>query len=423
MQTNFILKSAAVVFVLIFILVFVAGLELEKTSKNLSFPQVPPLWTFRSVDTMKYSRDVAREKLKDSSYDKIIDQQVKNIAATGASHIAIGTPYDSEFLPFLKRWVAAARKYKLHVWFRGNWSGWEGWFGFAKISPEEHLAKTREFLSKNADLFEDGDVFTACPECENGGPGDPRQTGKVTEHRHFLISEYNMMQEIFKKTDKKVIFNYNSMNGDIARLIMDKDTTRSLGGVVVIDHYVKTPEKLVKDVKDFAGRSGGRVVLGEFGAPIPDIHGDLSDKEQADWIRNALSQLSEVKELEGINYWVSVGGSTQIWNDNGSPREAVAVVRSYFSPDTVSGQVRDEVGKIPENLSVMVGGKSEILAQGNFRFISRNSPTVVIVAAPGHKTQTLKLNHSIMPHQIILEKERESLWFRFLKFVKDWMGK
>src|SRR3989344_6298983 len=83
-----------------------------------------------SIDTMKYSRDVAREKLNSSSFDEVIDKQVSEISATGATHIAIGTPYDDEFLPFLKRWVVAARKYNLKVWFRGNLSGWEEWFGY-----------------------------------------------------------------------------------------------------------------------------------------------------------------------------------------------------------------------------------------------------------------------------------------------------
>jgi len=70
-------------------------------------------WQIQSVDTMKYSRDIAREKLDDPTFDSIIDRQVKDIAATGATHVAVGTPYDEEFVPFLTRWVNAARKYKL----------------------------------------------------------------------------------------------------------------------------------------------------------------------------------------------------------------------------------------------------------------------------------------------------------------------
>jgi hypothetical protein len=37
-------------------------------------------WKFESIDTMKYSRDLSREKLHDESFDKTIDLQVKQIA-------------------------------------------------------------------------------------------------------------------------------------------------------------------------------------------------------------------------------------------------------------------------------------------------------------------------------------------------------
>lgn len=82
-------------------------------------PQVEmvPLWEVRSIDTVKYSRDLASEKLEDPSFDEVIDLQVKNIAQTGATHVAIGTPYDPKFLPFLRKWVSAARKNRLNVWF------------------------------------------------------------------------------------------------------------------------------------------------------------------------------------------------------------------------------------------------------------------------------------------------------------------
>jgi hypothetical protein len=75
---------------------------------------------------MKYSRDLAREKLGNPSFDKVIDDQISRIAGTGATHVALGVPYDPEFLPIMRRWVTAIRKYNLKVWFRGNLSGWEG---------------------------------------------------------------------------------------------------------------------------------------------------------------------------------------------------------------------------------------------------------------------------------------------------------
>src|SRR3989344_8216148 len=130
-----------------------------KKAEIISQKEKKHSWEVTSIDTMKYSRDVAREKLGDLSFDRVIEEQIKNIAGTGATHVAIGTPYDSEFLPYLKRWVNTARKYSLKVWFRGNWSGWEGWFEYSKITRAEHIKKTKEFISKHQDIFEDGDVF------------------------------------------------------------------------------------------------------------------------------------------------------------------------------------------------------------------------------------------------------------------------
>lgn len=280
---------------------------------------------------MKYSRDLSREKLQDQSFNTVIDTQVQNIAKTGATHVAIATPYDEEFVPILTRWVQAARKYKLHVWFRGNFSGWEKWFDYPEISRDEHIAKTQLFILSHADLFVDGDVFSACPECENGGPGDPRRTGDITGHRNFLIAEYAVTKSAFKQVNKKVTSNYNSMNGDVARAIMDKETTSKLDGIVVIDHYVATPEQLTNDIREIANQAQGKVVLGEFGAPIPDINGDMTEAEQAAWLESALRKLITNKNLIGVNYWVNVGGSTALWNDTGLPKKAVNTITKYFS--------------------------------------------------------------------------------------------
>ncbi|NTU72730.1 carboxypeptidase regulatory-like domain-containing protein [Candidatus Roizmanbacteria bacterium] len=298
----------------------------------------------QSIDTMKFSRDVAREKLTDPFYDKEIYTQVKNIAATGATHVAVATPYDDEFIPFLTRWVTAARTYHLNVWFRGNFSGWEGWFDYPKIDRRTHLEKTIAFITKNPRLFEDGDIFTACPECENGGPGDPRQTQDYSGFKSFLIEENNVVQKTFQKIGKKVTTNYYSMNGDVANAIMNKETTAALGGVVTVDHYVSKTTKLVTDLKKFANQSGGSVVLGEFGAPIPDLQGEMTETEQAVWIKNTLSSLVTVPQLISVNYWTNKGSSTELWNEDNSPKKAVKALTEYYTPYNLTGTVRDAAG-------------------------------------------------------------------------------
>ena len=135
---------------------------------------------------------------------------------------------------------------------------------------------------------------------------------------------------MFEKIGKKVASNYSSMNGDVANLIMDKETTKALGGIVVVDHYVASPEQLIIDIKALAKKSGGRIVLGEFGAPIPDIHGNMSEEEQMEWLEKALRRLSNMEEVIGMNYWTNTGSSTQLWDAKGNARLGVEIIKKYY---------------------------------------------------------------------------------------------
>jgi len=377
-------------------------------------------WEFQSIDTMKYSRDTAREHLNNSDFDQVIDTQVGNIAGAGATHVGLGTPYDAEFLPFLKRWVAAARKHNLKVWFRGNWSGWEGWFEYPKINRSQHLEKTREFILQNAQLFEDGDVFTACPECENGGPGDPRSNNDASGHRKFLIDEFKVTTDAFAKIKRQVKSNYHSMNGDVARLIMDRTTAQALGWNIVLDHYVKTADQLTGDIRDLVSRSGGKVVLGEFGAPIPDIHGDMTPEAQAAWLEEAMSKLIHTPEVVGLNYWTAVGGSTQLWDDKGNPRPAVEVLKKYYSPKTFSGVVKNQLAKPVAGAQIFYRGR-QFLAdkEGKFNLPLLDSTDNFTVIAAGYKDHGAKISEADSGVQITLVKDKPNLWFRIRMFVRN----
>lgn len=407
------------------VLVGVVGLLVvlsDTLPKNVTVYPNPraTLWTFQSVDTMKRSRDLAREKLHDASFDAEIDWEMRDIAETGATHVAIATPYDDEFLPFLKRWVAAARRAHLQVWFRGNWSGWEGWFGYANMTRDEHLEKTRRFISVHPELFEDGDVFSACPECENGGPGDPRSTGDVAGYRKFLLDEYAMMKWSFASIRRDVVPGFFSMNGDVARLIMDTETTAKTGGLITVDHYVKTPEQLDGDARDFISQSGGKLILGEFGAPIPDIHGTMTEDEQALWLEDTLSQLSTVPGILGMNYWTSLGSSTAIWNDSGKPRKAVNILTRFYKPVVVFGVVMDELGRSIPNAAVSIGSISAMArADGYFELrapISSDDMTPLHISAEGYIPRDIPRERSSMT--IVLSREHENWWFRFEKWIQ-----
>ncbi len=383
------------------------------------------IWATQSVDTMKYSRDFANTKKNDPSFKATIQKQLQQIASTGATYVAIATPYDSEFLPFLKSWVDAARKQGLHVWFRGNWSGWEGWFGYPRITRAQHIDKTRQFILQNPDLFADGDIFSPCPECENGGPGDPRMTGDIAGHRAFLISEYQATKQAFQDINKDVISNYISMNADEARLIMNKDTTKALDGIVTIDHYVKTPEQLDKDITDIAEQSGGKVVLGEWGAPIPDLQGSMTDAEQAAWIDSALKLLSQNKNVVGLNYWINTGGSTELWSSNGIAHTAVSVLQEWYKPHIVYGFVRDELGAPIENGIIRTAyGDVAIGGGGYYRMnLSIHGNTSVSVIAPGYITKAFSYASNDSWVDVTLVKQKKSFFYRvkqILNMINPW---
>src|SRR3989344_1453844 len=291
-------------------------------------------WEIQSIDTTKYSRDLAREKLNDDSFNEIIEFQVKQIALARASHIAISTPYDAEFAPYLVRWVGVARKNNLNVWFRGNLSGWEGWFEYPEITKSEHAEAIAKFLVENQLLFMDGDIFDPCPECENGALGDPRHTGKLNEYREFLKDEHQKISETFTSLGKDVLIAH-SMNADVAKLVMNQDTTKKLGGMVTIDHYVADSGKFLSDIREIERIIGGDILIGEFGVPIPDIHGELDESGQSAFIKQTLDILSAQSYVKGVNYWTGFGGSSSLWRDDFSEKSAVDVVEKYYKPDII----------------------------------------------------------------------------------------
>jgi len=292
-------------------------------------------WKIKSVDTMKYSRDLALEQLHNPAFDENIEDQVKAIVATGANYIAIGTPYDEQFFPYLKRWVSISRKYRLNIWLRGNFSGWQGWFNYKIINdPNEHVRLIREFIANHPTLFEEGDIFDPCTECENGSYGDPRDTQLISEYRQFLINERNTAIAEFQKIGINVTV-LTSMNFDVARLIMDKETAKAMGSIVTIDHYVKQPQKLHDDIANLAKQSEAKIILGEFGAPIPDIHGRFTEAEQADWINNVLTLISRQKDLIGLNYWVAAGGTTSILNQKNSQRFGAFILEKFYKLESL----------------------------------------------------------------------------------------
>ena len=154
---------------------------------------------------------------------------------------------------------------------------------------------------------------------------------------------------------------------------------------MVIDHYVPTPQKLEADIRQIAILSGGKIVLGEFGVPIPDIHGKLTEEAQSIWVDEALQRISKISELVGVNYWTSVGGSTEIWNEDGSPEKAVEVLTYYYTTKIISGRVVDELGKPIKNVRVSSLYRNALTeSNGEFSLVYLEESPKFIVSAEGY---------------------------------------
>ncbi|MBN1169275.1 hypothetical protein JXA63_05285 [Candidatus Woesebacteria bacterium] len=397
------------IFIILTVLFFLVSADVAKACEDR-------FWEVQSIDTMKYSRDLAREKLKDPYFKEIIEEQVEEIAETGATHVAIGTPYDVEFLPYIKVWVELARANNLKVWYRGNISGWEGWFNYPLITPEEHVRKVVQFIKVNPELFEDGDIFSSCPECENGVIGDPRSEVSVEDFRSFIVKEYSEVKKAFKDIDKDVKANYFSMNADVAYLVMDEDTTDALDGLVTVDHYIKDPKKYGVDIKRLVSRSGGNIVIGEFGAPIPDIHGSMSEEKQSEWIDLALSEMVN-DDVVGVNYWTYTSSSTGIWTEGNRAKHAIEVVDKYFRPRKIVIKVENELGKVIKNARASLGAKTfSVNEDGIISILLYDDDNLVDITSENYKTQTFKSGDLTEGQVIVLIKEKENIFFRIGKF-------
>lgn len=333
------------------------------------------------IDTMKVSRDRARELINSPQAASIIKQHIDTIASLGATCVAIGTPYDEEFQPYMKMWITEARKAGLTVWFRGNWSSWEGWFSYPKnMTPEQHVQKTAEFIQNHPDLFLDGDIFSANVEPENGGPFHPfNSQEKRIGLQKYLQAEQIAVKNAFSSINKKVTTNWISLSGGVARGMLDQQTVDALDGIVTLDHYVASPEGMREYIDLFHEPFGATIVFGEFGAPIPDINGVMDEKEQATFMDSVLWELFlERKKIGGVNYWTLTESSTALLDNNNVKREVAAVLRKYYVPGEVIIQVRDNHGRPLENVIITVrdndaiertdkaGKASVIMPQGTY---------------------------------------------------------
>jgi hypothetical protein len=423
-KSSAVLRSLAAMFLVV---VFAMALQTgnKQIEANQGFFPVPPLgqlWHFQCIDTMKYSRDAAREYLGDTARAQaLVASQVQEIKSLGATCVSVATPYDEEFYPYLKIWADAVHKSGLTVWFRGNFSGWEGWFSYPLLkSADEHHAKLTAFITKHPELFSEGDIVSPAPEAENGILGNPwasSTAGKAL--RDFVWKSADTCQKAIISIHKKVNCGYFSANGDVARDVYNHDVLQKAGAVTVIDHYISSTVKYGQDLDLYVSKQGLPVVVGEFGAPIEDIHGTMTETEQAQFVGELLRQMYVHKnQILGLNYWVLNGGSTALLNSDGTERKVTEVVRDYFMSGVVFGHVQDGIGRPVKFVTVSTGdGVQQVQTDANGDFSLSVPPSAFdLVTGGGAYTQITSRTGTTRAGQVHVtlrvDPVHPSLWYR-----------
>ena len=347
-------------------------------------------WEVQSIDTMKTSRDQTLYKMNEREYDEQIEEEVRQIKNLGAIYVTVDGAYDEEYVSWLKRWVKTARQNNLRVWYRGNFSGWHGWFGPKNMSRQQHKVELKKFILNNSNLFEDGDIFTACPECEYGGPGNPLATKDYEGFRAFMIEEIDIMQESFDAIGKDVVYTYTSMNPDVAKQIVNNDLLKKLNNTVTLDYFFEDISVLSEGLDYFREKFPGiRFVIGEFGAPIPEINGSMSPNEKAEFIGSVMKYLYEQNDVIGVNYWVSTGGATELFDAELRPTKSAGIVGSYFSAKQISGVVRGSANQRLSGIAVSVSGENKFTKtdiNGFYRLPILDQSTTLIFSGSEYKT-------------------------------------
>lgn len=379
----------------------------------LAIPAQRTFWKYQCIDTMKTSRDKARTWPQLPDVAQRVEKEIRAIKNAGSNCVAIDTPYDDEFLPYLKLWVGTARENGLSVWFRGNFSSWEGWFGYARgMTTKQHRERTSRFIKNNRDIFADGDIFTPNPEAENGGPYNQVEIEEYPSFRNYLIEEYTASKNDFASLAKDVAVNWLSMNGGLAKRMLDKPTVTAIGGVVTIDHYIKAPEEMTSFISYFSNQFGSHTVIGEFGAPIPDINGTMTDDAQANFVAQLLHELYKNRDkVDGINYWTLSDGSTALLNPDYSPKPVYTKIQQYFKPVLVYGRVANTLGEPLDNIVISTGagyylGKTN--NQGYYELLLPAMPNNLMFANQKYQTYSLPIKASPGEHllqEITLEPQ------------------
>lgn len=263
----------------------------------------------------------------------------RTLASLHTTHLTYCAPYDDPASYGAKPgwqalWLHSIRATGNHVWWRGGWNNWQGWFGqptlTASTSPAipletggrvravltgsdqtSYLARTYAWIRQNAEAFEAGDVFSPMSEPQDAGilpyVSNPKtaQFPNLAAFNQFILDLQVVCQAAFVQSGKPGVvvglWGIDSLPGDGDQL--SRDALAVLTPPLSLDVYVPTPAAMVQELSAVHAYYHAPLVLGEWGDAWD--HADpTTTSRRIDTMYHAVSQLPWIT---GVGYFEGIG--------------------------------------------------------------------------------------------------------------------
>jgi hypothetical protein len=358
---------------------------------NFSFDHV------RSIDVMKYTKDLVRNQQSDSEINAIVSAIANGLHPT---HIAISVPMDeSEAYPnpkpaprtaaeFTKAWADAIHSQGINIIWRGTWSGLEGLYNFPKQVGTNRfptgtvesaatdgettwLGKTYDYIINHPDFFESGDIWAPLPERTEDIFQDstsflPYSSPGIQANYVAFYNDLKIVSdEAFQQIGKTVMTGWTANNYTEAASGWLDNSLFDTAGIISIDHYggTHTVSEMESNLRDLYEQKHHPIFLQEWGdywnqkLDLPNRIAYLLD------MYGMLEQLSDEGILTGFNYWGGWDNSAEgILKKVGSQyqlNERGIILAGFFNPESNKEQdILEDSTTPPSSNSRGAGGGS-----------------------------------------------------------------
>lgn len=292
----------------------------------------PSLSSLKSVDVMKYTKDVMTAQPSDAQILSV----VQSIKSSGANAVAVSIPMDptsdypasSKPAPrtaeaFTQAWADAIHSAGMHIIWRGTFNGIEGLYGFpamtgtSRVDPSVWTSKIHDYIVQHPSYFADGDVWAPLPERTQGIFSDstsflPAGTNGVqAEFAQFFDNVKSSSDSAFAQIGKNVTTGMTANNASEAMSGWLPKSISDSAGYVAVDYYgtTHTPQEMDHDLRAMAASAGKPVFLEEWG---DYWNAGMDPTARAAYLASMYAEMQTLEKdgvLAGVNYW---GG----WDNN-----------------------------------------------------------------------------------------------------------